>query len=307
MENSNNIEPSLGTPDNGMATDAQQGLVLDESIDDVNKSVKEIFLKRKKILWAGIVATIAWETLIYFWLVLVPPVDNNDPRAFGFIAPVFIFLGLYVYVHSKVHHEFMQQFAAANGYGYQKISSLDGLSGAVFNIGHSRSVQDFITGEYQGNKFALFNYSYVTGGGKTSETHNNTIFQVPCPNPLPPILLVAGIRFFSNLRPNFPDSEILKLEGDYNKYFTLYTRKEFEIEALEIFTPDFMGKTKDDYKEFSIEFSGQQMYIYYSAFIETKDELQKMFNLIKYLIVKIEPLAQRMASSVKDLEALQKS
>ena len=102
------------------------------------------------------------------------------------------------------------------------------------------------------------------------------------------------MQFFSGLSPNFPNSEKLNLEGNYNDYFTLYTRKDFEIEALQIFSPDFMARTKDDYREFSIEFTGSQIYIYFSAYIETKSELEKMYSLAEYIITKLEPILQRM-------------
>jgi hypothetical protein len=197
------------------------------------------------------------------------------------------------------------QFAQANGFQYQKSGSL-ALSGALFSLGHSHITKDIVTGSYQNNPLTLFNYSYTEGSGKSQHTYSDTVFKIQYPSVLPPILLVVGNQYFGGITGGvFSSWEKIKPEGNFDKKFNLYTKKEFEIETLQVFTPDFMQKMLAEWPEFSLEFSGSDLIVFHNYIITTKAELQKMYDFAEYLITKIDPLAKQMENSVKDLEALQ--
>ncbi len=287
---------------------AAQGWVLDETIEDVDKSTNElIFKKHGKAAWAIILACAAWWGLMWYFMVTGGPFVKDDPREFGLMVPVFVLIGAYSVFKNKVLREFMQQFALANKMTYSQKGDASSLTGALFNLGHSHSMTNVVSGSFTDNNLSLFDYQYTIGSGKNSHTYACTATQIDYPSVLAPVLLTVDYQSFGGIVPFFGAWEKIKPEGNFDKNFDLYTKKEFEIEALQIFSPDFMVKMLGSWPEFNLEFNGNKIIVFYNRIITTKTELQKMFDLIKYLIVRIEPLAQRMESSVKDLEELQNS
>jgi hypothetical protein len=75
----------------------------------------------------------------------------------------------------------------------------------------------------------------------------------------------------------------LRLEGDFNRYFSLWVTKEFEAEAYEIFTPDIMATLIEKAKNLNFEFIDDKLYIYNGKIINTKEEMEKIYSLVDYL------------------------
>ena len=276
--------------------------VLDETITDVSSSTANyIFhthLTKTEILLA---ACVIW-ILAFFYL--ASPIASPGIIVWIFIPPVIAVTAFWAIIQNSVKHQFYQQFAQANNFQYQKTGSLD-LAGALFSLGHSPRTEDIITGTYDGNPLVLFNYRYIIGYGKNQQTYNDSIFRIEYPSVLAPILLVVDNQYFGGITGLFSGWEKIKPEGDFDKNFGLYTKKEFEIEALQVFTPDFMEKMLQQWPEFNLEFNGNKIIVFHSRVITKKAELQKMYDLVEFLAAKIEPLAKRMEGSVKDMEALQ--
>ena len=78
----------------------------------------------------------------------------------------------------------------------------------------------------------------------------------------------------SNLTDTFDRSQTLALEGDFNEYFTLYAPKQYERDALYVFTPDVMAKLIDNGAQFDMEVIDDELYIYKSGRIGLTDEAQ---------------------------------
>jgi hypothetical protein len=119
--------------------------------------------------------------------------------------------------------------------------------------------------------------------------------------PLPHILLDAHHHFFGdsaavalNERFNVEGEEIIKLEGDFNKYFDLYAPKGQEIVTLQIFSPDIMAQLIDHSKKFSLEFFGNYIYIYSRKAIKNGYEIYAMYSLTRLLIDKLAPELERL-------------
>jgi hypothetical protein len=60
--------------------------------------------------------------------------------------------------------------------------------------------------------------------------------------------------------------QTLSLEGDFNEHFTLYAPKEYERDALYIFTPDLMALLIDNVSKFDVEVIDDQLFVYGSEF-----------------------------------------
>lgn len=283
---------------------AQEKWILDETINDVSSSTyKYIFRTSNRTTLILLYCGLGWM-LIVALVAFFSGGDMAGALAFMLIPPAMAY-GVFVWwTQNKIRHEFYQQFALANKFSYQPYGS-PALDGALFNLGHSRKTEDLILGTHDGNPLTLFNYSYITGSGKNQQTHHDTVFIVEYPSVLTPILLLTSHQFYGDIFGVIQGWEKLKPQDDFDKKFTLYCQKGLEIEALEIFTPEFMAKLLG-YPEFNLEFRGRKIIIFHNMFISGKAELQRMYEFVQFLITTIDPLAKRMEGSVKAMEDVEK-
>ena len=231
--------------------------------------------------------------------------------AFFFKIEVIIFLVLicifsyYGYARNRVQHEFMKQFAAANNFSYTLNGNTKGLDGELFKIGHNQAVADVICGNYINCPITLFSYRYITGSGKNSRTYHATVFELNFGTKMPNILLKKKANFLNE--PIFAESFLgntvkrkeLQLEGNFNDYFTLEVEEEYEIEALQILTPDFMEELIEKAKSFNMEIVNDHIFIYNNKIISTKQELYDFYELAEYFVQKLGPVLARMKPSLE--------
>jgi hypothetical protein len=101
--------------------------------------------------------------------------------------------------------------------------------------------------------------------------------------------VVFGLKFagkFPHLYLNNKNSdwgistgEEIPLPEEFEKRFTLCAPKEYEIEALELFTPDVLANLLDKKFSHDVEFVDQEMLVYTDGQINDFDELEKEFNI----------------------------
>jgi hypothetical protein len=283
------------------ATNPNLPLVSD-SIDDVGKSTWS-YLNRHAAAFIGVcVGTVLLEILLIYWKV-------EDLRVY--ILPLAIPFGWYSSVRSRIQHEFMQQFAEANGFTYSINRGPSGLDGSLFRIGDNRSFFDVVTGQYASHPVALFTYSYTTGSGKSRQVHQYTVFDVQFDTAMVDILLESGghsfVEFGGSMFSSLTGHELVKLEGDFNKYFSLSVPKGYEIEALEIFTPDVMAELIDRCKGLSLEIVNDHLYIYDHKIVCTKVDLYELYGVAQYFDEKLGPVLGRMKTSVEAMQQVQAS
>jgi len=274
-----NKNASLGSQDNRP--------IVNESIDNVDKSTASYLKRHLGYVISAIGITIFLEAALYYFLGI------EGGRIY--ILPLLIPIAGYGNIKSRVQHEFMQQFAAANNFTYSAKGNLEGLDGVQFKMGHSQSVFDVINGNFSNCPISLLSYRYTIGYGRDSTTYNCTIFKLQFDTKMPDILL-------KNKRHHFEESMSgkinLKLEGNFNNYFTLSLPAGYEVEALEVFTPDVMADLIDKAKSFSLEIIGNHLFIYAHTTISTKQELYAFYEVAEYFIQKLRPVLMRMKSSV---------
>ena len=227
-------------------------------------------------------------------------------------SPQFIFFSLaglfviYTIVSNKMRGYMMEQFAKSLNYSFEKEGDLNSVSGALFNIGHSQIMADVISGkDADGHPNRVFFYSYTVGSGKNSHTYNYTVFENTFKGNIPHILLHKQ-GFFTDTSLGFSNDNHVRLEGDFNKYFSLSVEKGFEMEAYEIFTPDFMEELIEDAKKLNFEFIDDKLYIYTINFIGSRDELQTMFDLSNKLCAHLEPVLKSIEGDVTAMKEVAK-
>jgi hypothetical protein len=270
--------------------------VVDEDVENVSASTGHFLRRHPAYFTVPLAVTVICEALL-IW---------NHVISIGlYVLPVvFPFVG-YNIAHGKVEREFMQQFAAANGFSYALRGTLDGLDGSLFQIGHSKSVENVVSGQFQSDPVSLFTYVYVTGYGRNQQRHCYTVFELQFDIVLPDMLLEnANHAFGEALFVHFQGKELIKLEGDFNKYFSLSVPKGYEVEALEIFTPDIMQELMEKAKAFSVEIVNGHLFIYDNGIVGTKQGLYDLYGLAQYFIEKLGPVLGRMKPSEAAMAAM---
>jgi hypothetical protein len=159
----------------------------------------------------------------------------------------------------------MDRFARANGFVFSPESPTPGYPGAIFQLGDSRkATEHFRTGE--GRFLDFGNYQYTTGSGKNRTTRTWGFLAIELDRRLPHMVLDSkannGLFGGTNLPATFHKDQILALEGDFNQYFTLYCPKEYERDALYVFTPDLMALLIDNAAPFDVEIIDAWMFVY---------------------------------------------
>jgi hypothetical protein len=213
------------------------------------------------------------------------------------VITVVIFLICFMYFQSKVHNEFMRQFALANNLEYAKSIEMNSLRGRLMESGGSRSAHNCISGTYKDHLIRLFNYQFSVGGGKNSSTYSFTVMETTFEKTtFPYILLQSRIMYRygnSDIIGKNNDAKI-KLENDFEDSFSLFATNGYEVEALQIFTREMLQFLKDNGSKFSIEFAENRMYIYTNRYILKRSELAEMYQIAQKIFDQIGPLLNRL-------------
>jgi hypothetical protein len=137
-----------------------------------------------------------------------------------------------------------------------------------------------------GRFFDLGSFQYSTGSGKSRQTHYWGFLALHLDRELPNMVLDSkenNTLFGSDLPVTFRRDQILSLEGDFDKHFTLYCPKEYEQDALYVFTPDLMALLIDDAGSFDVEIVDDWMFIYTPHQFAPLDaaNYQRLFTIVQ--------------------------
>ena len=158
----------------------------------------------------------------------------------------------------------LSRFAAANGLQFRSRSAAPNYSGMIFGIGNSRSAFNHFTST-SGRYFDFGDYQYSTGSGRDRTTHFWGFLALHLDRKLPNMVLDSkenNTLLGSDLPVAFKRDQVLSLEGDFDKHFTLYCPQEYQTDALYVFTPDLMALLVDDAGSYDVEIVDDWMFVY---------------------------------------------
>lgn len=271
-------------------------------IDNVNKSLWQYIRQRKfRELMLVVPLVIVWEIFIIFLFVKYIQNSSNGSsggRGFGylFFLPLVFFSSWLYKIKKQFEDAFLEEFALANGYSFDKNGTVDETYGTIFRLNGNQSISDVITGTYNGNDIRMFICETTIGSGNSRHTYQDTVLELDLHGKLPNLLMVNKKSHYGqlSLAGSFGIKNTFSLEGDFNQYFTLYGDPNNQIEALQVFSPDTMELMESESTHYTVEFSGNRIYIYANGFIGDTSDLTQAFSLAKKLIEKIAPLASRL-------------
>lgn len=225
--------------------------------------------------------------------------------AVGALIPVILFGGIIVVgvvlavrgvAAGRTRAYRLAHFAQANGMGYTPSFDDPGLPGMIFGRGSSRRSSDLVRGDRP--RFVEFaNYRYTTGSGKNRTTHRWGYVAVKLDVPLPHIVLDATSNnglFGSNLPLTLDREQRLSLEGDFDRYFTLYCPSGYERDALYLFTPDIMARFIDNAAALDVEIVDDWLFLYGKRDFSTLDPATWawLFSVVRALLDKLAQWAR---------------
>ncbi|MFD5214163.1 hypothetical protein [Microbacterium sp. NPDC058345] len=210
-------------------------------------------------------------------------------------AAVGIPLAVVAWRRKRVGTYRIARFAAANGMTYEHRVNAPPLPGMIFQNGSGRMSTALVRGAHP--RFVEFaNYQYTTGSGKNRTTHHWGYVAVRLDVPLPNIVLDAlgNNGLGSNLPASFSRDQRLSLEGDFDRYFTLYCPRGYEADALYLFTPDIMARFIDHAAQLDVEIVDDWMFLYMQRPASTTDAATWawLFGTVGALMTKFDQWAR---------------
>lgn len=182
---------------------------------------------------------------------------------------------------STEQHARSYKFALRNGAVYTPSSGyIESQTGMIFDNGDQGPLTDIFQLKVGHVPVEIGNYMYSTGSGKNRREYTYGYMRVTLQRHLPHMVLDSkannltafGITLSNGLSDNFKKDQVLSLEGDFNNYFTLYCPKQYEKDALYVFTPDLMALLVDEAASFDVEIVDNDMYVYQKQHFPVNDE-----------------------------------
>ena len=128
------------------------------------------------------------------------------------ILGLVIFLVVYARQKEKERTQQLQLAAGQLGWSFMPDAALNMIPGcerfALFSQGHSKKIRNMMYGEASGIKAAVFDYIYVTGYGKNSQTHFQSVVYLEPPNLVVPYFALRPENFLHKIFSAFGYQDI---------------------------------------------------------------------------------------------------
>jgi len=121
--------------------------------------------------------------------------------------------------------------AFAPAAGAAMLSSLGHFS--LFSQGRSRRISNLMRGGTRDSEFAVFDYRYATGSGRSSCTWKQTVILVRSPNMALPPFTIRPENLFHRIGSALGGNEIaLETDPDFSRDYLLKGREEAEVRRV---------------------------------------------------------------------------
>jgi len=264
-------------------------------VTDIRKDGERHF-KQKMGRWLYIVIAIGLviDALVLsaaWYLIAVDGFDGDSIEGLVMLALApWLFLAILKGIMlGNIRQNFWKQYASDNGYAYTVHERTEGEKGLMFREGHSNRAHNILSGDHGGLPVRFFEYTFTIGSGKSSQTYHYTAFEFRFSGTFPHAYLNYTKDGY-NIRP----AGELHLPGSLAEKFKLYAPEQYEIEVLQIFTPDVLALIEDLGWKCDLELVDQELIIYRPGLVHTRGELDMEFGKAAALAAKLRPTLERM-------------
>jgi hypothetical protein len=175
-----------------------------------------------------------------------------------------VFLVIYNKRKERERTQALQQLAATLGWSFAadapltQIAWLDRFT--LFSQGRSRQIRNFMYGQAQGVKAAVFDYIYVTGSGKSQQTHYQTVVYLEPVNLALPMFSLRPETLFHRMLSAFGYQDIdFGQRPEFSKQYIL--RGQNELAIRQTFN-DRVLSFFEGYDGTCVDAGGNQLFIY---------------------------------------------
>jgi len=200
-----------------------------------------------------------------------------------FITFISIFALVFFYQRKKERErtEFMQTVANGLSWSFAAEAPMNMIAGlehfTLFNQGQSKQIKNFMYGEANGVKAALFDYVYVTGSGKNRSTHFQTVTYLEAANLRVPYFSLRPEGFFSKVLTAFGYQDIdFGQRPEFSKQYLL--RGQDEMGIRQCFN-DRVLAFFETYQGTSVDAGNNQLFVFRSGYRCSPQEVQNQLAL----------------------------
>ena len=258
---------------------------------DANVDAGVINLLKHQYLWLtilGAILSLAW-LLGIVWIGYLYGFDSH--LLYLALAPITLWAGYYALLKKKLEDRLFSDFAFAHGLFYDSKGKVDQSYGIIFRLPGTVQASDAVVGSFDSYESSAFLVDQTVSSGKSSTTYHYTGVGLRLGGYVPEVL-VANAAFVGQAlaRESVKGEDKLsnvELEGDFNKHFEVLASDRMAIPVRELLAPDIMAYLIDQGGNYSFEFSGDRLYVYKNDYVNSADELEKMYSLALYLARKL--------------------
>lgn len=241
---------------------------------------------------------LVWSLIVgglFLWGMFIYPLELKEGVVESFLIfafiPLFVMIGIYAKHEIKARKRFWMSVAETNGWSY--LEQMDRKLYAaslplMFKEGYGRKKSNIIVGTKDSLSFHIYEYQFTKQQGKTSITYPYTVFEFYFSGQVPHLYL------------NYKDDQYsvvvgttVKLPASLEKNMRLSVPPQYEIEALEIFTPDILEYIQNKNWKLDIEILDQKLYIFQPYLVSTLTEFTVKFDAAHALAAKLVPKLNR--------------
>jgi len=166
---------------------------------------------------------------------------------------------------------------------WNMIANLDYFT--LFNHGHSKQIKNFMYGEANGVKAAMFDYVYVTGSGKNRTTHFQTVTYLESTNLRSPYFSLRPEGFFTKIMTAFGYQDIdFGQRPEFSKKYLL--RGQDEMAIRQTFSDQVLSFF-ETYQGTSVDAGNNQLFVFRDGYRcqpqEAQNQLALALNILNLL------------------------
>ncbi len=275
---------------------------------DIRKSIYQALGEHWQSITLAVLLSLLWSAGVIIFCELADIGLDSDFTFIVIAAPWIYLLYRYSKLAEKIRAKFWQQLANKYSWVYTASKNILAEKALIFTIGHSSRAKNSIAGEYHNQPFSIFEYQYTVGHGKHAHTYLFTVFEIKFNGTFPHLYLnhltndyslPLGKRFFNTK---------LSLPAQFEKQFTLYAPKEYEIEALEVFSLETLDTLLKAGWNHDLEFIDGELIIYSNKQVNNINELETEIQKIQGFVDHLAPRLNRLKlSQIGNLSPLLKA
>ncbi len=242
-----------------------------ESINSIYEQAW-VEIKRNKKKW------ILWLIFLFILGFLISGFNTGV-----IFLPLVFFIGSLIIFIKRVRKKFWEEFAKKKGWSYVGGKSVSGEEALMLHEGHSTVITNLIEGEMAGRGFRMFEFRFTVGHGKHKRSYYYTAFGFKFEGSFPHLYLNS----FGNGYNIVGKGVHVDLGFPFEDKFRLYGPEEYEIEALQVFTPDVLEYLLDEEWPYDVELVDQELLIFRYGLVDNVEDLEVRFRqavgLVKHL------------------------